>query len=137
METKDQEINKILEKAENYRKELNKSKFETFKANDLNDDMSLSEIFEEFFEKSNKANLDDKNNVFLTYKLSKEEALNGCEKEIKYKYINEEDKKITRKQKIKFPKNIKDGQNIAIIQNGNYIKELNKYSDLIITVTVR
>lgn len=136
LKTEDKEINKILKKAEVYRNNLKENQFEIFTVN-FQGDSSLGEIFEDFFKNRNKVDLEDKNNIFLKYKISKNEALNGCEKEIKYKYLNEENKKINKKIKIKFPKDIKDGQNMAICQSGNYIKDLNKYSDVIITLNVR
>lgn len=136
IKTEDKEFNKILKRAEEYRNNLKENQFEIFTVNSQSDS-SLGEIFEDFFKNRNKVDLEDKNNIFLKYKISKSEALNGCEKEIKYKYLNEENKKDNKKIKIKFPKDIKDGQNIVIYQSGNYIKDLNKYSDVVITLNVK
>ena len=82
-------------------------------------------------------NYNDKNNVFINCKLNQYELKNGCKKIIKYKFRNKANKKITKKLEVKIPKDIKEEQKIIIHESGNYIKEKNKYSDLVINILVK
>ena len=65
------------------------------------------------------------------------ELKNGCKKIIKYKFRNKANKKITKKLEVKIPKDIKEEQKIIIHESGNYIKEKNKYSDLVINILMK
>ncbi len=133
MKTKDEEINKILDRAEEYRKQFQKKESHV-EAISFNDDLDFGEIFDEFFKLHNKLNYDDKNNVFIKCKLTKENLKNGCTKIIKYKSIDKNNKRISKKIEVKFPKQLSVGQKVIIAGCGNYIKENNAYSNLVITV---
>lgn len=132
MDIKDEKINDLLKRTKEYRKNLSNSKFDTFEDKDIGD------IFKSFFENT-KENLDmnDKDNIYLKCKISKEEALGGCMKEIKYKQINQKGKKEIRKFDLKIPSNIKDGQSILVHNEGNYIKEKDGMSHLVAEIKVK
>ena len=133
MEIKDEKINKILEKSKKYREQL---------ASDMNSLINTEKVFSDFgeiFEKNFKKNIDlnDKNNVFFKCKILEEEALNGCTKKINYNYIREDGKKENNIINVKIPKGIQKGQSIIFYGDGNYIKELDKRSNIIIKVEIK
>lgn len=131
--TKDEEINKILDKAEEYRKQFQENVYHKNPIKfDINTD--FGDIFEAFFHEEKKLDYKDKNNVFINYKLNKEDLKNGCTKIIKYKSKDKYNKIIARKIEVKFPPCISEGQKIIISGCGNYKKENNSYSNLIITI---
>ena len=133
MKTKDEEINKILDRAEKYREQYNKKikKEENVK---FEIDTEIGDIFKEFFGTLENHDFDDKNNVFINYKFTQDELKNGCKKKIKFKIKEKNDKVITKSLELKIPENIKEGQKIIIYECGNYIKETNKYSNLVINI---
>ncbi len=130
---KDEGIDKILNKAEEYRKQYQKK---VYHKNTINSDFDkhLGDILKKIFQRENRFNYDDKNNVFINYKLSKEDLKNGCTKVIKYKATEKNDKKNSKKIKIKIPPNMSAGQKIIISNCGNYVKESDSYSNLVITI---
>lgn len=136
MEIKNEEINQILEKSKEYRKQL---------ASNMNSFMNTGKEFADFekvFEKSfNKdiknIDLNNKNNIFLKCKISEQEALNGCTKKIKYNYLREDGKKENNIINVKIPKGIQKGQSIIYYDQGNYIKEINKRSNIIIEIQIK
>lgn len=134
--TKDEEINKILARAEKYREKYNE-KSSTEKNVKFEIDTDISNIFKAFFKTQLGHNYNDKNNIFINCKLNQYELKNGCKKTIKYKFKNKANKKITKKLEVKIPKDIKEEQKIIIHESGNYIKEKNKYSDLVINILVK
>lgn len=54
-----------------------------------------------------------------------------------YKQINCNGEKIKNKIKLKIPNNIQDGQSIIIRNCGNYIKEQDRMSHLVIKIKIR
>ena len=136
MEIKDEKINQILEKFKKYREQLN-SNIDNF----INTGKEFSnfdiKVLEKIFNKDTKdGDLNDKNNVFLKCKISKEEALNGCTKKVTYKQIDENGEKNKNILDVKIPKGIQKGQSIIYYDQGNYIKELNKRSNIIIEIEI-
>lgn len=131
--TRDKEINEILDRAEEYRKQFQENECHE---KTINSDVSkkLEKIFKIAFNKEECKEYKDKNNVFINCKLNKNNLKNGCTKVIKYKSKNKYNKIITRKIKVKFPPCISEGQKFIISGCGNYKKESNSYSDLVITI---
>lgn len=134
--TKDEELNKILARAEKYRSQYNE-KFNIEKNAKFNLGNDIADIFEAFFGTKVKTDYNDKSNVFINCKLNKNEIKNGCTKIVKYKAMERNNKVIVKKIEIKISTNIKEGQKIIIRECGNYINEKNKYSDLIINILVK
>lgn len=135
LKSKDEEINKILSRAEKYREQYNEKITNKNNYNfNLEMDSNFGAVFKEFFDKFKNYDYNDKNNVFINCKLKQEELKNGCTKIIKYKYMDKNNKKILQKLEVKIPKNIKERQKIVIHNCGNYIKEQNRYSHLIINI---
>ncbi len=130
MKTKDNEINKILDRAKNYRKDLSKSmnQFGNFK------NLKVEELQKEFQEERNEFKIEDKRNIFVQCKITKDEANKGCIRKIRYNRITTKETKESNEIFTKIPKGTKVGQNIIIYGEGNYVKELNKNSDLIIEI---
>ena len=62
--------------------------------------------------------------------------MDGCTKKIKYNYIREDGKKENNIINVKIPKGIQKGQSIIFYGDGNYIKELDKRSNIIIKVEI-
>ena len=131
--TKDEEINKILARAEEYREKYNK-KLEMENNVKFDIDANIGDIFREFFGNFKELDYDDENNVFVNYKLTKDELVNGCEKTIKFKVKEKDNKNIVKKMKIKIPQNVSDGQKIIVRGCGNFINEKKQYSDLVINI---
>ena len=132
---KDDKINEILKRAENYRK-ASSNTYSSVNSNNFDD---LGEIFSDFFTENNLSTkeINDKNNIFLKCKISKEDALNGTIKNIEYKSINQKGEKITNKINLKIPSNIKNGQSIILRDCGNYIKEQDERSNLVINIIIK
>lgn len=84
-----------------------------------------------------KIDLNDKNNIFLKCKISEQEAINGCNKKIKFIQICENGKKKATEIDVKIPKGIKKDSSIILYNQGNYIKELNKKSNIIIGIEIK
>lgn len=130
MKIKDNEINKILDRAKNYRKDLSKSMNEFGNFENLN----VEELQKEFQEGRKEFKIEDKRNVFVQCKITKDEANKGCMKKIRYNRITTNEIKELKEIFAKIPKGTKVGQSIVIYGEGNYVKELNKNSDLIIEI---
>lgn len=130
MQTIDKEINEILNRAEEYRKKFqkNEEKEEVIKSN-LSVD--LGDIVKQFF-----SNIDttDENSVFIKYKIKKADLENGIIKNLKYKVVDKNNRKIKKVISIKLTKKILKEQTIVISGCGNYIQAENRYSNLIITL---
>ena len=77
--TKDEEIYRILARAEEYRKQYDK-KFNIEENVDFDIDTDIGDIFKAFFETQPSNNYNDENNIFINCKLNKNEAKNGCKK---------------------------------------------------------
>lgn len=131
--TKDEEINKILARAEEYREKYNK-KLEMENNVKFDIDANIGDIFREFFGNFNELDYENENNVFVNYKLTKDELVNGCEKTIKFRVKEKDNKNIVKKMKIKIPENVSEGQKIIVHGCGNYINETNQYSNLVINI---
>ncbi len=127
MNVNDSKINELLKRAQNYRNDLSKS-IEQF------ENLDLEELQKSFQEGNNVFEIEDNRNIFIQYKITKEEANKGCMKKIKYTRINENGKKVTNEIEIKIPKGIQKGQEIILNGEGNYIKDLNKNSNLIVKI---
>lgn len=135
MEIKDEKINEILEKSKKYRENL-ASNIDSFKNTEKEFDC-IGKIFEEEFKRNAKEfNINDENNIFLKCKISKQEALNGCTKKIKYKQICEDGKERQNMIDLKIPNAIQNNQSIVLYNNGNYIKEKNQMSNVIIKIEI-
>lgn len=134
--TKDAKIYKILARTEKYRRQYNE-KFNIEKNVKLEIENDIVDIFMAFFGTKVKTDYNDKSNVFINCKLNKNEIKNGCMKIIKYKARERNNKVIVKKIRIKIPTNIKEVQKIIIHECGNYIKDKNKYSDLVINILVK
>lgn len=134
--TKDEEINKILDRAEKYREQYNE-KLTNKKNVKFEIDNDIGDIFKKFFGTSEKHNFNDKNNVFIKCKLNPNELKNGCTKNIKYKFRDKNNRNIIKRIEVKIPKNIQEGQKIIIYGCGNYIKERNQYSNLVINIVMK
>ena len=136
MEIKDEKINQILKRSRKYREQL-ASNMDSF----INTEKELADfgkVFEENLKKDIKnIDLNDKNNIFLKCKISEKEALDGCTKKIKYNYICENGKKENNIINVKIPKGIQKDQSIILYGDGNYIKELDKRSNIIIKVEIK
>ena len=128
MQTRDKEINKILNRAEEYRKQFQKSETKVIKPRF---DIDFEEIFKVFFSKVDSTN---ENNVFIKYKISKKDIKNGIIKNLKYKVMDKENKKITKTIDVKLPQKLPKKQKIVIAECGNYISKKNRYSNLVITL---
>lgn len=130
MNINDKKINELLDRTKNYRNNLSKSMNEFENFNNLN----VEELQNVFQEERNKFKIEDNINVFVKCKIAKKELQKGCMKKIKYNRINENGKKETNVIDVKIPSEIQTGQKIIIYGQGNYIKELNKNSCLIIEI---
>ena len=97
--------------------------------------MNLEEL-KKIFDKG-KVDLNDKNNIFLKCQISEQEALNGCIKKIKFMQICENGKAEPNEMNVKIPKGIKKDSSIIFYDQGNYIKELNKRSNIIIGIEIK
>ena len=84
-----------------------------------------------------KVDLHDKNNIFLKCQISEQEALNGCTKKINFMQICENGKAEQTELDVKIPKGIKKDSSIIFNNQGNYIKELEKRSNLIIKIEIK
>ena len=95
----------------------------------------LGEIFEEFFKNTKSENVNDNpNNIYATCKIKKDEANNGCEKNIKIKRRKDE---MIQKDTIhiKIPKNIKNNQYIILRGEGN--RDKNCIGNLVVKIIVK
>ena len=134
--TKDKEINRILARAEEYRKQYNK-KFNIEENVNFDIAPDIIDIFKAFFGTQPNNIYNNENNIFINCKLNKTEAKNGCKKIIKYKLKEKNNKQTFKKIEVKIPSDIKEEQKIIIHGCGNYIKEKDKYSDLVINILVK
>ena len=128
MQTRDKEINKILNRAEEYRKRFQKNE-EKVVSSKLNVD--FGKIFNKFFYKLDDT---DENNVFIKYKIKKADIKNGIIKNLKYTIIDKNNRKITKIINIKLPKQLLKKATIVFSECGNYIQAQNRYSNLVITL---
>ena len=110
MQTRDKEINKILNRAEEYRKRFQKNE-EKVVSSKLNVD--FGEIFNKFFYKLDDT---DENNVFIKYKIKKADIKNGIIKNLKYTIIDKNNRKITKIINIKLPKQLLKKSNNCIFR---------------------
>ena len=107
--------------------------------------MEIKNEIEETFEKMNLEELkkvfdkdkDDLNDIFLKCQISEQEAINGCTKKIKFMQICENGKTEPTEMDVKIPKGIQKGQSIILYNQGNYIKELKKRSNMIIEIQIK
>lgn len=99
---------------------------------------------EEYFEPDYELNFKDDGRVIeiITsgdirekYVITKEEAQNGCIKNLEYTKLNRFHKEIKTNIKFEVPKDTRNGQNIILEGEGNYMKD--RYSDLIIKIIIR
>lgn len=100
---------------------------------DFDIDTDIGDIFKAFFETQPSNNYNDENNIFINCKLNK----NECKKIIKYKRKEKNNKRTFKKIEVKIPSDIKEEQKIIIHGCGNYIKEKDNYSDLVINILVK
>ena len=96
----------------------NNSNGEQFDGFDNIDD--LGEIFEEFFKNSRTENvMDNPNNIYVTCKIKKDEAIKGCKKDIRIKRKLEDETIKKENIHIQIPNNIKNEQQIILRGEGN------------------
>ena len=80
----------------------------------------LGEIFEEFFKNSKTENvMDNPNNIYVTCKIKKDEAIKGCKKNIRIKRKLEDETIKKENIHIQIPNNIKNEQQIILRGEGN------------------
>ena len=80
----------------------------------------LGEIFQEFFKDSKTENvMDNPNNIYVTCKIKKEDAIKGCKKYIKIKRKLEDETIKKENIHLKIPNNIKSKQQIILKGEGN------------------
>ena len=103
----------------------------TYKTSKLTNE-EVKDFKEKIFESN--IDLEDKSNICKTIRITKEELKNGCKKQIKYRFINEEGNKVTNKINIKLPRYIKNKEKVVLIGKGNYVRNLKAYSNLILIV---
>ena len=127
MYMQDEKINQLLQRSKNYRNNLLKT-FQPF------EDFSLDENLPKLLRKDN-FNVEDKKNIFLQCKITKEEANKGCKKKLKYIRKNELNKKEKNVISLKIPSNINETQKIIIYNEGNYI-EKNTRGNLVINIKI-
>lgn len=75
------------------------------------------------------------NNVVEKYKITRQEAKNGCKKTLKYKKLNRFGEEIDAEAEFEIPAGTKTGDKIIVEGKGNNLKG-NKRSDLIIGIQV-
>lgn len=128
MKINDSEITNLINRAKNYRNGLSSS------LEDFRNIIDLEELQSDF--QKGEFNIEDERNVFVECKITEEELTKGSTKIIKYNQINEVGKKKENEILLKIPQNIKEGQKIILHNQGNYIKEENKWSHLIVEMSV-
>lgn len=101
----------------------------------------LGEIFSEFFKNVNKSYKPSILDIEKICKITKEEAKEGSEKEVKIKkkYFDKKEKKLKAKKvviKTRIPKGIKDGQALVLRGEGNEDENLNR-GNLFIRIVVK
>ncbi len=97
--------------------------------------LNEEEIFKRF--EKGKVDINNPNNIFLKCQISKQEALDGCTKQVKYKQTDENEKENKNIIDVKIPKGIQKGQSIIYYNQGNYIKELETRSNIIIEIEIK
>ena len=95
----------------------------------------LYEIFNQAFNQKKKSDLTNKNNIYLSYKITKQEADNGCKKKIEYTQITKDGTENIITVEVNIPAGIQNNQDIVLVGNGNYLKD-NKFSDVVIKIQI-
>lgn len=121
-------IQDLIERAEQYRTEVTKSKLD----NSFIQDLDFTDIMKQH---QTETDINNKDNIYVECKVRKEEVTNGCTKPIKISRINDKGNREKNIIQVKIPSNIENGQHIIIRENGNYIN--NRYSDLVIKVILK
>ena len=103
----------------------------TYKTSKLTNE-EVKDFKEKIFESN--IDLEDKSNICKTIRITKDELKNGCRKQIKYRFINEEGNEVPTKINIKLPRYIKNKEKVVLIGKGNYVRNLKAYSNLILIV---
>ncbi len=95
----------------------------------------IKKIFENVF--YNKTfDIEDKRNIFVECTITSNEAINGCYKKIKFSQINEFGKKEKSIISVKIPPKVQTGQKIVLREQGNYISDEKRRSNLVINIKV-
>lgn len=133
MKVNDNKINELLSREEKYRDSLSKSmnNFGNF------ENLKLEELQKIFQEESSQFNIDDKRNIFVQCKIKENSINKEYIKKIKYNRVNKNGKKEVNEILVKIPIGIEAGQSIILYGKGNYIKELNKNSNLIVQIKLK
>lgn len=126
--SKTEVIQDLIDRAEQYRTEVTKSKLDNSFINDLD----LTDIMKQH---QTETDIHNKDNMYIECRVKKEEVTRGCTKPIKISRINDKGNKEKNIIQLKIPTNIENGQHIVIRENGNYIN--NRYSDLVIKVILK
>lgn len=127
--SKEKGFDDIIKRTENYRKELLKEQY-------TQDLTCIKYIFDSNFKNKQKSDATSKDNIYIDCKITEEEAKCGCSKIIKYSRINKDNKKVKNVITINIPKEIENGQNIVLCNEGNYL-ENEKYSNLVISINIK
>ncbi len=93
-------------------------------------------------EKSTKELLGNQNNIYTKCVITEKEALNGCNKKIRYKYIKYDENsnteiKVCNEITVKIPPKIKNGNRIIIRNSGNITKENSEEGNLIVEIIIK
>lgn len=123
-----EDIQDLIERAEQYRTEVAKSKLD----NSFIQDLDLTDIMKQ---NQTETDIHSKDNIYVECKIKKEEVTRGCTKTIKINRINQNGNKEKNIIQVKIPSNIENGQHIVIRENGSYIN--NRYSDLVVKVILK
>lgn len=126
--SKTEVIQDLIDRAEQYRTEVTKSKLDNSFINDLD----FTDIMKQH---QTETDIHSKDNIYVECRVKKEEVTRGCTKPIKISRINDKGNKEKNIIQVKIPSNIENGQHIVIRENGNYIN--NRCSDLIIKVILK
>ena len=107
------------------------------------DNIDLEEIVgKNIKEKSTKELLGNQNNIYIKCIITEKEALNGCNKKIRYKYIKYDENSNTEIKRyneitVKIPPKIKNGNRIIIRNSGNITKENSEEGNLIVEIIIK
>ena len=121
-------IQDLIERAEQYRTEVAKTKLD----NTFIQNLDFTDIMKQH---QTETDIHSKDNIYVECKVKKEEVTNGCTKPIKVTRIDQNGNKEKNVIQVKIPSHIENGQHIVIKENGNYIN--NRYSDLVIKVILK
>lgn len=107
------------------------------------DNIDLEEIVgKNIKEKSTKELLGNQNNIYSKCIITEKEALNGCNKKIRYKYIKYEENsnneiKVFNEITVKIPPKVKSGNRIIIRNSGSTTRKNSEEGNLIVEIIIK